>query len=91
MSLPFVQLEYGTVKTTAIIKVFKCEDVVFLMSEKDYYPPSTLRNRSFGQRHRRSAHLLVFILDKDVLNGAQVYLGTRTPIPLKLHCVTLNF
>src|SRR5258708_12566678 len=91
LSSPFVQLEYGTVKTTVVIKVFNCEEVIFLMCEKAHHPPSTIRSCSFAERHRRAAYLLVFILDKDVLNGAYVHLGSRTSIPLKLHRVTLNF
>jgi hypothetical protein len=91
LSLPFVQLEYGTVKTTVVIKVFNCEEVIFLMCEKAHHPPSTKRSCSFAQRHRRAAYLLVFILDKDVLNGAYVHLGSWTSVPLKLHRVTLNF
>jgi hypothetical protein len=61
------------------------------MCEKAHHTPSTKRSCSFAQHHRRAAYLLVFILDKDVLNGAYVHLGSRTTIPLKLHRVTLNF
>src|SRR4051794_35088507 len=63
LSLPFVQLEYGTVKTTVVIKVFNCEEVVFLMCEEADHPPSAIRSCSLGQHHRRAAYLLVFILD----------------------------
>jgi hypothetical protein len=89
-SLPFVELEYGAVKATVVIKVFNCEEVIFLMCEKAHHPPSLEWNRSFAQRHRRAAYLLVLIRDKDVLNGAYVHPGSRTSIPLKLHRVTLN-
>jgi hypothetical protein len=91
LSLPFVQLEYGTVKTTVVVKVFNCEEVIFLMCEKAHHPPSLEWSCSFAQRHRRAPYLFVLILDKDVLNGAYVHLGSRTSIPLKLHRVTLNF
>jgi hypothetical protein len=89
--LPFFQLEYGTVKTTVVIKIFNCEEVVFLMCEEAHHPPSTKWSCSFAQRHRRAAYLLVFILDKDVLNGAYVHLGGCTSIVLKLHDATLDF
>jgi hypothetical protein len=88
LPLPFVQLEYGTVKTIVVIKVFNCEEVIFLMCEKAHHPPPTKRICSFAERHRRAAYLLVFILDKDVLNGAYVHLRSWTSIPLKSNRVT---
>ena len=88
LSLPFVQLEHGTVETTVVIKVFNCEEVILLMCEKAHHRASTKRSCSFAQRHRRANSLLVFIPDKDVLNGAYVHLGSRTSILLKLHRVT---
>jgi len=91
LPLPFTQLEYGTVKTTAVIEVFDCENVIFLVREKANHSSSTERNCSFAQHHCRTSYLLVFILDKDVLNGAYLHLGSRTSIPPKLHRVTLNF
>ena len=91
LSLPLVQLEYGTVKTTVFIKVFNCEEVVFLMCEEADHSPSAIRSCSFGQHHRLAAYLLVFILDKDVLNGAYAHLCGCTSIVLKLHDAILDF
>src|SRR5579871_220616 len=74
LPLPFVKLEDGTVKTTVVIEVFNCEEVIFLMCEKAHHPPSTIRSCGLYHRHGRAAYLLVFILDKNVLNGAYVHL-----------------
>jgi len=88
LSLPFVQLEHGTVETPVVIKVFNCEEQIFLTCEKAHHPAFTKRSCSFAQRPLRATYLLVFILDKDVLNGAYVHLDSRTSILLKLHRVT---
>jgi hypothetical protein len=91
LPLPFVQLEYGTVKTTVVIKVFNCEEVIFSMCEEAHHPPSTIWSCSFAQRHSRAAYLLISVLYKDVLNGLYAHLCGCTSIVLKLHRVTLNF
>jgi hypothetical protein len=88
---PFVQLKDGIVKTTIAIKVFERENVVFFMREEADHTPPAKRNCSFAKRHRRAANLLVFILDKDILNGAYVHLRNRAAIPSKLQRVTLYF
>jgi len=91
LSLTFVQLEYGTVKTTVAIKIFNCEEVVFLMCEETHHPPSTIWSCSFAHHQSRAADLLVSILAKDVLNGAYAHVCCCTSIVLKLHDATLDF
>ena len=89
-SLPFSNWN-GTVKTTAVIKIFNCEEVIFLMCEEAHDSPSTIWSCSFAQRHSHAAYLLVSFLDKDVLNRTYAHQCGLTSIVLKLHGAALDF
>ena len=86
LSLPFVQLEYGTVHCCC----YQCTQ----LWSKSYFCICAKRlttSCSFTERHHRATYLLIFILDKDLLDGAYFLTRQSNFHPSGIgNCTTLN-
>src|SRR5258705_13586113 len=90
LSLAFTELKNGAMQSTVNVEILQRERVVLLMREETDHSPSPKWSCRFAQRHRKTANLLAFFAERDILDGSYAYLVGGASVFLELQGVVLN-